>query len=234
MSAAIGAHPVVRMEARGDFRMEAQARTNVRRDETDIEPSAAHEDPRAGAAVGHDEFPLLPQGNQIMRGEPVLMIEQHKMAVFAWMLSKKVRYAGRARPQAMQALTQHGLMLMAEVVRAAGERVAAGDVHTPEVVVRHGQLREDMTHFVLHIAAEAAGIAVLDELDLRPWHTEKRHERGLAHEPVDEAGPHFTLDHFPRGALSIEAAGIKEGEREVFDVRLQAKERLAHHPCGDA
>jgi len=91
-----------------------------------------------------------------------------------------------------------------------------------------------MAHLVLHIAAEAAGIAVLDELDLRAWHAEQRHEGGLAHEPVDEARPHLPLDHFPGGALLIERGGIEQSEGIVSDVWLQAEECLAHHPGGEA
>ena len=234
MGAAVSAHTVKRVEPRGDFRIKTETGTEVSGDEIDVESGAAHKDLRAGTAVGKDELPLLPQRGEIMRGEPVLMVEQHKMGVFARMLAEEIGDGGGAGLQAVQTLTQHGLMLMAEIIRAAGEGVAAGDVHTPEVVVRHGQLREDMAHLVFHITAETAGIAVLDDLDLRPRHAEQRHERGLTHEPVDEAGPHFTLDHLPRGALSVEAAGIEEGEREVFDVRFEAEERLAHDPRGDA
>jgi len=126
------------MQPRGDFWLEAEAGADVFWDEIDFEAGAAHEDLCAWTAIGKDELPFFTQGLGVMRGEPVLVVEQDEVGVFAGVLAEEIRDRGGVGLQPVHTSAENVLVFAAEVVWAAGQRVAAGDVHSPEVVIRCG------------------------------------------------------------------------------------------------
>ena len=95
------------------------------------------------------------------------MIQQDVVRIDAGALSEEIREGGGVGVQRASAPGQHGKIFFAEVVRAAGERVGARHIDSPEIIFAGGQCRHDVPEFILNVARDASGIMILDQFDLR-------------------------------------------------------------------
>ena len=140
-SAAVGADAVALMKGLGPcFIDEVESLARESRNEVDLRTRRAHQDRGAGTAVLEDELPFLGEGLGTVRGHPVLMIEEDVMRIGGGMLAEEVGDRAAVCLDAINPISEYGLMLLAKVVRAALAGVAAAHVNLPEVVFPKGDL----------------------------------------------------------------------------------------------
>jgi hypothetical protein len=90
MHAAIGANTIGDVEWFGTLREEPEPRPYLGGNETEIQSGRTHQDSRAWATVGKNQFPFLRERLGCVVRQPVLMIEQDKMGVDAGVLLEEL------------------------------------------------------------------------------------------------------------------------------------------------
>ena len=94
MQTAIGADPILKVQRFGQRREETQRLPGPVRQEVEVAAGRTQQYPAARSAIGQNQPPFFVQGLWLMPGQPVLMIEQDKMAVLAGMGAEKVADRG--------------------------------------------------------------------------------------------------------------------------------------------